>query len=896
MTIRRFLCAAAATLLSCVPIPAACRETARAAQTMESPGNSTRPGGSATRRPDATDNLRIWVRTWPGIDLKPDVAQTIPLRFAFRADQWQSKDGGIRPATGSDRDITAAGFDVRIEIVIGRAQQVEVALFGQTLVWDAAKQAFNSGESLPSAGGKVAFRVVADSESFRLLAPDGSRTLRSVGKARLDSPELKITARGGSAALTVLEVYGLRSPKPTADESHLAARAAHDNRVFYHSPSYTVYGGRIEDRVYGPPAASTPDANTIVSPTRVIEGFNVGIDIWRPRPQGRVIDHQTVWHPHPGIERFPVIKTRWSTVDAACRVALDVIQRCGSQEFAHRPAEVGLWQSGYFMGESAGFGIWMRDSTHVALRCGNLLDPETARRTLLYTTVSGIDNGCDGVVMPIVGLWDYYLLTGDDRPIRETWDNLKGRIARMEAQFDAAQGLIKAAHSTSNDAFPEPEAGGFALGTEAYFMQGFRAMAGMGRLMREDESMIRAWESRGNLLCENIKKRYWKQSAGFFTTGPKGSDGYSNDFWESSGQELAIWPQFRIADSEQRRSVLNRLPQVAMNEFGVNVFPYRKETNHFCNAAWVVWTAGMAAAAGREGRLDLMEALIAQQVRNAVTMKTFYEVINYKSGRAWRWPGQLWQAAGFLSYFYLGVLGMEYDEHGLVLHPAIPRSLGDMEIANFHYRKATLDIKVHGWGTQTRVYLDGRAIQTIPTDLEGRHLVEVRASPQPVDVSRRTIKLSKGVGVTPPVFQPANAFECEQMNLVSKSGDIFVGEQDMSPWGAENWRGGRHLLVKANAMGDFVEIEFPAPDGRPRHLWLYATLAPDFGVLQFRVNGQPVKALFDGYAPTVQRSAVFPLGLFKPQDGKFVLRAEVVGANPAATGAKYFFGLDCVSL
>ena len=86
----------------------------------------------------------------------------------------------------------------------------------------------------------------------------------------------------------------------------------------------------------------------------------------------------------------------------------------------------------------------------------------------------------------------------------------------------------------------------------------------------------------------------------------------------------------------------------------------------------------MSAAAGREGRLDLLTRMIAQQVRNGVMNKTFYEVIDYHTVRAWRWPGQLWHAMAFVSYFFLGILGMEYDECGLTFHPALPESLAGM--------------------------------------------------------------------------------------------------------------------------------------------------------------------------------------------------------------------------
>ena len=117
----------------------------------------------------------------------------------------------------------------------------------------------------------------------------------------------------------------------------------------------------------------------------------------------------------------------------------------------------------------------------------------------------------------------------------------------------------------------------------------------------------------------------------------------------------------------------------------------------------------------------------------------------------------------------------------------------------------------------------------------------------------------------------------------------------METFGAERWSDGRQLLGKANRIGNFVTIELPAPDSASRTLVLYATQAPDYGILRFTVNGERVAKTFDGYAESVQPAAAFVVGEFKPQDGRFVLRAEVVGANPAAKGAKYYFGLDCLS-
>ena len=116
----------------------------------------------------------------------------------------------------------------------------------------------------------------------------------------------------------------------------------------------------------------------------------------------------------------------------------------------------------------------------------------------------------------------------------------------------------------------------------------------------------------------------------------------------------------------------------------------------------------------------------------------------------------------------------------------------------------------------------------------------------------------------------------------------------MEPFGGDRWSNGRQLLGKAKAIGDSTVVEWPAPDSAPRKLVLYATKAPDYGMLQFSVNGQEVPMFFDGYASSVQPAPAFHLGVFSPRDGKFTLRIYTLPANPAATGARHFFGLDCV--
>ena len=140
------------------------------------------------------------------------------------------------------------------------------------------------------------------------------------------------------------------------------------------------------------------------------------------------------------------------------------------------------------------------------------------------------------------------------------------------------------------------------------------------------------------------------------------------------------------------------------------------------------------------------------------------------------------------------------------------------------------------------------------------------------------------------------AIECESMKILSKSGDITTFSQDMSPWDSDRWSSGHQLTVKAEKPGDFVELEIPATDNKPRAVLLYVTSAPDFGILRFTVNGKTSETTFDGYAENVQPAEPLKLGVYTPEHGRFILRAEVTGANAKSAGARYFFGIDCVIL
>lgn len=169
--------------------------------------------------------------------------------------------------------------------------------------------------------------------------------------------------------------------------------------------------------------------------------------------------------------------------------------------------------------------------------------------------------------------------------------------------------------------------------------------------------------------------------------------------------------------------------------------------------------------------------------------------------------------------------------------------------------------------------------------------------PQPMDAAAEVPTLAQ-VQAQASASMPhrPGAVECESLKLIDKSDKLHVAMQDMEAFGAGVWSGGNQLLAEAGQVGDFVELEVPATDSAAKRVTLYLTQASDYGTLRFCVNGRPCAMVFDGFAPKVQLAPALTLGAFQPQNGRFIVRAEVTGSNPLATGPKYFFGLDCFSL
>lgn len=694
--------------------------------------------------PESIQRLRVWQRSWKDIQ----GVKAFEQKLAFRIAPGNWPNINILPPENREDDITAEAFEISIDFFVPEDETVTLDLCGNVLRVDTYKLVYGEYDiELDSADGWVSLTAFIDRYCAEILCgghilfamkqDDGmnvenvdNRVSGNLEKCVIEhesAGRIRIGAASNRLVIRDLTVYGLRSSRYGEEAQSLIKGHEKESRLFYKGDSYCVYNNRVSDVNYGYPDAWVPNDHTVVSPVRVMEEFE-----WRDTPWGdmvRAIDRKEIWHPHYDINRYPAFTSGVASLDAAYNIALDTFCRCTSREFA-LPGQEGMWAAGLLQGPGQGFGVWMRDSAHIALRCGNLLDPATARRTLLYTSSKGFDNGTDGPAMAIVGLWDYYLATGDNSVLYEAWPHLLSNIDQAEERFLLEYGLVRAGQSTSNDAFDEPESDGFCLSTEIYFMKAYESMAEMGELICYNAEAVSHWRSRSKSLRKTINQLYWNDSLGYYTAGPKGSESYKKGYWETSGAEGAVWSKFGIADVDRRRSVLKRMKSVAMTDYGIKLFPYKDKQNHFCGSIWTVWEAGIAAAASGEGDCDLVHQLISQQVRSCIMNKTFYEVIDADTGISWRWPGQLWHAAGFVSLLFYGLFGISYDEEGMHFSPAVSRELANSRLSNLHYGRAILDIEVYGHGTCCQTVLDGNPCEKIPPNIEGKHIINLQMQSQ----------------------------------------------------------------------------------------------------------------------------------------------------------------------
>ncbi len=695
----------------------------------------------------ALSNLRVWERRWRTKDIEREFY--FEMRFGIGPDVWPEIK--ILDKDGTSADIRTDACEAELELFVGQEREIEIDFCGAVWKWEALTQTMHCGcyeMPVKAESGRVKLHFFGDAavqerftgggEAMLVVVPEGtgeaqykikSELVENINNASFrvqyyKEPYLKISAAGTTAAIAELKVYGLR-PAGYSAKSRALLKGVERGEVLYKGKAYTVFENCVEDSIYGdPPAWALHGGKTVLSPVRAVEEFQ-----WRETPWGdmtRIVDRGEKWEAERQ-SAYPKLTTPYPAVTAAYKIAADILDRNLSPEFA-LPGQKGLMNAALFQGPGEGFGIWVRDACHSAFRVQNLLAPGAIRESLAYISERGFNNGVDSGAMPAIAIWDHYVATGDHTLLYETLPGVLRYAEEADRRFVPAAGLMDAKMCPAQDAFEEPENGGYCLGTEILYALMYQCTANICKTLDAEPDRRMLWEERGKSIMKLVKERYWNEEAGCFCSGPAGSLAYEKGWWEATGAELSLWPRFGVADARQTRIFLQTIQNnpKALSDYGVNWYPFQTKKNHFWNACWVSWTLGMAVAAAEAGELELLRTLIFQQVRNALLNKTFHEVIDNDTGRAWRWPGLPWHAAAFMGYFVYGIFGVRYDEKGLSFKPAVPYEFRNLKLEGLKYRKAEFTLEIEGYGKQFTLTLDGQPFSGhIGLETEGRHLIRM---------------------------------------------------------------------------------------------------------------------------------------------------------------------------
>jgi hypothetical protein len=136
------------------------------------------------------------------------------------------------------------------------------------------------------------------------------------------------------------------------------------------------------------------------------------------------------------------------------------------------------------------------------------------------------------------------------------------------------------------------------------------------------------------------------------------------------------------------------------------------------------------------------------------------------------------------------------------------------------------------------------------------------------------------------------ALEIENLPVLAARG-CQASLQDMTQWGGALWSGGKHLFCSARA-GATLALRLPVAAAGQYSVDLYATHAPDFGIIRVSLDGKPLGENLDLYRGEVAPSGKLALGVTALTVGEHALSFEVVGKNGASGGCH--FGLDCLEL
>jgi hypothetical protein len=138
--------------------------------------------------------------------------------------------------------------------------------------------------------------------------------------------------------------------------------------------------------------------------------------------------------------------------------------------------------------------------------------------------------------------------------------------------------------------------------------------------------------------------------------------------------------------------------------------------------------------------------------------------------------------------------------------------------------------------------------------------------------------------------EPDGIVQADSLRVTTGNG---AGGQGLEAWG-DGWRHGNQLMWTTKIPNDHVEFEFKGPKPGKYKVFVRYTHAPDYGIVQFSLNGAKMGPPTDLYGAKVTPSDPVELGSANIIDGMNVVALDITGKN--SKSLNYCIGLEYLKL
>lgn len=424
----------------------------------------------------------------------------------------------------------------------------------------------------------------------------------------------------------------------------------------------------------------------------------------------------------------------------------------------------------------AGLGYstpWTRDTAINTWNAGGLVCPEVALNTL--KAVMGRDEKgyfIDGEywdrIIWTIGAWQYYVYTGDMDFLSIAYEAVENSLEYFEnTEFNEELNLFRgpACYGDGVAAYPDiysqhGQSGIITFATEnkdlcdekgvgipmyalstncLYYYSYVLADKMAGELGYETK-----YEAKAQKMYDAVNAVFWNEEKGTYNYLYDNFGGC--DYQEGLGISFAVL--FGIADERKRELIFKNYKTT---EFGIPcVYPSfaRYDTPDglgFGRHSGTVWPhvqGFWADAAALSGKTTIFDKEFTLQTENAVRYYQFAEIYHPTTGEIYggrqeRWgkgisvwnsePHQTWSATAYLHNVYCDLVGMNFTTKGINFAPTSTEFINKLELKNFKYRNAVINITISGKGKKIKSFkINGEISEPfIPCDAEGTLLIEI---------------------------------------------------------------------------------------------------------------------------------------------------------------------------